>query len=109
MFNCFVLTNYHDKGTRNARILRLYPSSWKYQQSRFPTATDVSLSRLSSVIHLLLDFKIPGVIEQEVRKQNMEFLHNRIQFSNEYFDFIRKLVTVNINLDSVSTSTMFKA
>ena len=36
----------------------------------------------------------------------MEFLHNRIQFSNEYFDFIRKLVTVNINLESVSTSTL---
>ncbi|XP_046853983.1 probable ubiquitin carboxyl-terminal hydrolase FAF-X [Xenia sp. Carnegie-2017] len=46
------------------------------------------------------DVKIPCAIEQEVRKQNMEFLHNRIQFSNEYFDFIRKLVTVNINLDS---------
>ena len=61
---------------------------------------------LSTNIHLWisahLDYKIPGVIEQEVRKQNMEFLHNRIQFSNEYFDFIRKLVTVNINIHSVS-------
>lgn len=45
-------------------------------------------------------FKIPCPIEQEVRKQNVEFLHNRIQFSTEYFDFIRKLVTVNINVDS---------
>ena len=30
----------------------------------------------------------------------MEFLHNRIQFSNEYFDFMRKLVIANINIDS---------
>ena len=49
-----------------------------------------------------LEFKMPCPIEQEVRKQNVEFLHNRIQFSTEYFDFIRKLVTVNINIDSVS-------
>ena len=49
-----------------------------------------------------LDYKIPCAIEQEVRKQNVEFLHNRIQFSTEYFDFIRKLVTVNINFESVS-------
>ena len=72
----------------------------------FVTLSHLFLRYSNMLIHLAislyLDLKIPPVIEQEVRKQNMEFLHNRIQFSNEYFEFIRKLVTVNINIDSVS-------
>jgi len=39
--------------------------------------------------------KMPAVIERAVRKQNVHFLHNRIQYSVEFFQFMRKLVTAN--------------
>lgn len=38
---------------------------------------------------------MPQAIEQSVRKQNIKFMHNRNQFSPEYFQFIRKLVSCN--------------
>lgn len=41
------------------------------------------------------DCKMPAVIERAVRKQNVHFLHNRIQYSIEFFQFMRKLVTAN--------------
>ncbi|XP_011304639.1 probable ubiquitin carboxyl-terminal hydrolase FAF-X [Fopius arisanus] len=39
--------------------------------------------------------KMPPAIEYSVRKQNIKFMHNRNQFSPEYFQFIRKLVSCN--------------
>ncbi|CAG5097169.1 Similar to Usp9x: Probable ubiquitin carboxyl-terminal hydrolase FAF-X (Mus musculus) [Cotesia congregata] len=39
--------------------------------------------------------KMPPAIEYSVRKQNIKFMHNRNQFSAEYFQFIRKLVSCN--------------
>ncbi|XP_023706840.1 probable ubiquitin carboxyl-terminal hydrolase FAF-X isoform X1 [Cryptotermes secundus] len=39
--------------------------------------------------------KMPLAIERSVRKQNIKFMHNRNQFSAEYFQFIRKLVSCN--------------
>ncbi|XP_034939757.1 probable ubiquitin carboxyl-terminal hydrolase FAF-X isoform X2 [Chelonus insularis] len=39
--------------------------------------------------------KMPPAIEHSVRKQNIKFMHNRNQFSAEYFQFIRKLVSCN--------------
>ncbi|XP_015113730.1 probable ubiquitin carboxyl-terminal hydrolase FAF-X isoform X2 [Diachasma alloeum] len=39
--------------------------------------------------------KMPPAIEHSVRKQNIKFMHNRNQFSPEYFQFIRKLVSCN--------------
>uniref|UniRef100_A0A8C5CNL1 ubiquitinyl hydrolase 1 n=1 Tax=Gadus morhua TaxID=8049 RepID=A0A8C5CNL1_GADMO len=39
--------------------------------------------------------KMPGVIECSVRKQNVQFMHNRMQYSLEYFQFIKKLLTCN--------------
>ncbi|RXM31625.1 putative ubiquitin carboxyl-terminal hydrolase FAF-X [Acipenser ruthenus] len=39
--------------------------------------------------------KMPAVIEQSVRKQNVQFMHNRMQYSLEYFQFIKKLLTCN--------------
>ncbi|XP_049853945.1 probable ubiquitin carboxyl-terminal hydrolase FAF-X isoform X1 [Schistocerca gregaria] len=39
--------------------------------------------------------KMPPAIERSVRKQNIKFMHNRNQFSAEYFQFIRKLVSCN--------------
>ena len=39
--------------------------------------------------------KMPPAIERSVRKQNIKFMHNKNQFSAEYFQFIRKLVSCN--------------
>ena len=39
--------------------------------------------------------KMPSVIERCVCKQNIEFMHNRNQFSVEYFHFMRKLLVCN--------------
>ncbi|KAM8976699.1 ubiquitin carboxyl-terminal hydrolase 9X isoform 1-T1 [Pelodytes ibericus] len=39
--------------------------------------------------------KMPSAIERSVRKQNVQFMHNRMQFSLEYFQFIKKLLTCN--------------
>lgn len=38
---------------------------------------------------------MPPAIERSVRKQNIKFMHNKNQFSAEYFQFIRKLVSCN--------------
>lgn len=40
--------------------------------------------------------KMPPAIERSVRRQNIKFMHNRNQFSCEYFQFIRKLASCNI-------------
>lgn len=40
---------------------------------------------------------MPPAIEYSVRKQNIKFMHNRNQFSAEYFQFIKKLVSCNPN------------
>uniref|UniRef100_H2QZC4 Ubiquitin specific peptidase 9, Y-linked n=1 Tax=Pan troglodytes TaxID=9598 RepID=H2QZC4_PANTR len=34
-------------------------------------------------------------IERSVRKQNVKFMHNRMQYSLEYFQFVKKLLTCN--------------
>ncbi|XP_031442804.1 probable ubiquitin carboxyl-terminal hydrolase FAF-X isoform X3 [Clupea harengus] len=39
--------------------------------------------------------KMPGAIECSVRKQNVQFMHNRMQYSLEYFQFMKKLLTCN--------------
>jgi len=39
--------------------------------------------------------KMPGTIDRCVRKQNILFMHNKNQFSMEYFQFMRKLITCN--------------
>uniref|UniRef100_A0A4W5PNF5 ubiquitinyl hydrolase 1 n=1 Tax=Hucho hucho TaxID=62062 RepID=A0A4W5PNF5_9TELE len=39
--------------------------------------------------------KMPNVIECSVRKQNVQFMHNRMQYSLEYFQFVKKLLTCN--------------
>ena len=46
------------------------------------------------------DCKMPAVIERAVRKQNVHFLHNRIQYSVEFFQFMRKLATANAGLEN---------
>ena len=43
---------------------------------------------------------MPAVIERAVRKQNVHFLHNRIQYSVEFFQFMRKLATANAGLEN---------
>ncbi|KAM9576324.1 ubiquitin carboxyl-terminal hydrolase 9X-like isoform 3-T3 [Trichechus inunguis] len=36
-----------------------------------------------------------SAIERSVRKQNVKFMHNRMQYSLEYFQFVKKLLTCN--------------
>ena len=38
---------------------------------------------------------MPKPIERSILKQNVKFLHNRNQFSTEYFSFMRKLIQCN--------------
>lgn len=54
-----------------------------------------SLSALYSSDTKLGVMKMPPAIEYSVRKQNIKFMHNRNQFSAEYFQFIKKLVSCN--------------
>lgn len=56
---------------------------------------EVSLLITTSCVFSFSDCKMPAVIERAVRKQNVHFLHNRIQYSVEFFQFMRKLVTAN--------------
>ena len=48
---------------------------------------DASISRV----------KMPSAIERSVCKENINFLHTRTQFSEEYFQFIKKLTLCNGN------------
>ena len=48
------------------------------------------MTKSSSVV------KMPAPIERCVRKQNVLYLHNRNQFSAEYFRFMRRLLLCNI-------------
>lgn len=43
---------------------------------------------------------MPAAIESSIRKQNIKFLHHRSQFSAEYFNFIKKLVSGNASTSS---------
>ncbi|CAG2062769.1 unnamed protein product, partial [Timema podura] len=54
-----------------------------------------SLNELSLSDTQLGIMKMPPAIERSVRKQNIKFMHNRNQFSAEYFQFVRKLVSCN--------------
>lgn len=49
---------------------------------------------------ICLDCQMPAVIKRAVRKQNVHFLHNRIQYSMEFFQFMRKLVAANATLEN---------
>lgn len=40
--------------------------------------------------------KMPAPIEQCVRRQNIRFLHNRNQFTLEYFRFMKRILVCNI-------------
>ncbi|XP_031549243.1 probable ubiquitin carboxyl-terminal hydrolase FAF-X isoform X2 [Actinia tenebrosa] len=55
---------------------------------------------LNTMMETEKPLKVPVPIERAVRKQNVHFLHNRIQFSPEYFQFIRKLTTANAGQDN---------
>lgn len=46
--------------------------------------------------------QMPEVIKRAVCKQNVHFLHNRIQYSVEFFQFMRKLVAANASLENTS-------
>jgi len=60
----------------------------------------VSLSMVcvgGSVTKSISAVKMPAPIERCVRKQNVLYLHNRNQFSAEYFRFMRRLLMCNIS------------
>jgi ubiquitin carboxyl-terminal hydrolase 9/24 len=42
--------------------------------------------------------KMPHFVMKSVQKKNIKFLHHRLHFSSEYFQFIKKLVQTNLNL-----------
>jgi ubiquitin carboxyl-terminal hydrolase 9/24 len=42
--------------------------------------------------------KMPHFVMKSVQKKNIKFLHHRLHFSTEYFQFIKKLVQTNLNL-----------
>ncbi|XP_024944100.1 probable ubiquitin carboxyl-terminal hydrolase FAF-X isoform X6 [Cephus cinctus] len=74
---------------------------WWNAYMLFYTRLDVEENSLmKSVNELSLYTKLgvmrmPPAIEYSVRKQNIKFMHNRNQFSAEYFQFVRKLVSCN--------------
>ena len=39
--------------------------------------------------------KMPEVVEKLVRRANVDFMHTKMQYSVEYFQFMRKLLTCN--------------
>ena len=54
-----------------------------------------------------VDVKIPNYILKSVYKKNMKFLHNRMHFSLEYFQFMKRLSQCNFYLcqnDTISVS-----
>lgn len=54
--------------------------------------------------------KMPPAIECSVRKQNVQFMHSRMQYSLEYFQFIKKLLTCNsvyLNPPPGNTTSLF--
>ncbi|XP_046668911.1 probable ubiquitin carboxyl-terminal hydrolase FAF-X isoform X3 [Homalodisca vitripennis] len=76
---------------------------WWNAYMLFYTRLDVEESALvKSINQLSLSdtklgvMKMPAAIERSVRRQNIKFMHNRNQFSVEYFQFIRKLASCNI-------------
>lgn len=73
----------------NAYLL-FYEQIGNAQDSITHQMNEMSLSTFKSSL------KIPRPIERVVRKQNVEFMHNRNQFSHEYFNFLRSLLNCNI-------------
>jgi hypothetical protein len=54
--------------------------------------------------------RMPNAIERSVRRQNIQFMHNRNQFCSEYFQFMRRLITCNnppANLADTLVRTIF--
>ena len=41
-------------------------------------------------------------IERSVRKQNVQFMHNRMQYSLEYFQFVKKHTKIGVIFDIYS-------
>lgn len=39
---------------------------------------------------------MPSCIKRSVQQQNIRFLHTRSQYTEEYFKFIRNIVSINI-------------
>ncbi|XP_060775080.1 probable ubiquitin carboxyl-terminal hydrolase FAF-X isoform X3 [Neoarius graeffei] len=48
-----------------------------------------------TLVPKLHHLKMPSAIECGVRKQNVHFMHSRMQYSLEYFQFVKKLLTCN--------------
>ncbi|XP_059479532.1 probable ubiquitin carboxyl-terminal hydrolase FAF-X isoform X3 [Neocloeon triangulifer] len=74
---------------------------WWNAYMLFYTRQDVEVDNLTRSINELSLYtkmgmlKMPQAIERSVRRQNIQFMHNRNQFCTEYFQFMRKLITCN--------------
>ncbi|XP_059175144.1 probable ubiquitin carboxyl-terminal hydrolase FAF-X isoform X4 [Physella acuta] len=53
------------------------------------------MSSLSIVANSIPPIKMPQAIEKVVRRGNIRFMHEKSQFSAEYFNFMKKLVVCN--------------
>ncbi|XP_030636958.1 probable ubiquitin carboxyl-terminal hydrolase FAF-X [Chanos chanos] len=57
--------------------------------------SELSLSPAPASVPRPHQLKMPVAIECCVRKQNVQFMHSRMQYSLEYFQFVKKLLTCN--------------
>ena len=52
--------------------------------------------------------RMPLPIERSIQKQNVRFLHHRNQYTSEYFQFMRKLITCNAQFVAPATQNSEK-
>ncbi|KAG8511338.1 putative ubiquitin carboxyl-terminal hydrolase FAF-Y [Galemys pyrenaicus] len=63
---------------------------------RMDTINQDEIIRYVSELTITRSYQIMSpAIERSVRKQNVQFMHNRMQYSLEYFQFVKKLLTCN--------------
>lgn len=56
---------------------------------------DDEMIRYISELTITKPYQMSPAIERSVWKQNVQFMHNRMQYSLEYFQFVKKLLTCN--------------
>ncbi|XP_035221479.1 probable ubiquitin carboxyl-terminal hydrolase FAF-X isoform X2 [Stegodyphus dumicola] len=66
-----------------------------YRRVDMETNITRSLNELTLSDNKQCVVKMPAAIERSVRRQNIKFMHNRNQFSLEYFQFMKKLILCN--------------
>ncbi|XP_067944193.1 ubiquitin carboxyl-terminal hydrolase 9X-like [Watersipora subatra] len=89
----------------NAYILmyeRVQPTEKAMDESEETKETSSSVEDITKAVEELTlgskstEPKIPVAIERIVRRQNLNFMHNKNQFCAEHFQFMRKLINCNV-------------